>query len=348
MQFGEYVNAAGYTKPMTSNPGKYYLPTDSLMYFRKFGGKEIEQMYQKIGTQDPLITVAPNILRIPSFNVYPSDNFNPALLPQVMHDLKNYFATNIEAPLSKHYTEPFDLQNHHARNFVNIITPNINANPLFNEDVSYMRHLEYVLSTVSKNNETNKAKYVAPFDKCNPVLKEHIAKFVCSTFLAVTRDNNDDFSTTGYFNIAAGLGARYNIPKIQQLIKQLNPAKDGVDMTNINEIKDYIKESAFYREMMATNRYLALASTTNMMFNNSDMSRVGLYANENSPYMVACKNAIKNRDYLPPQIYRPFMKTISNIYYNLHTNPDTLYFATPQDERGLASTCQILTNVQKK
>ena len=150
MNFGEYVNAAGYTRPMTSNPGKYYLPTDSLMYFRKFGGKEIEQMYQKIGTQDPLITVAPNILRTPSFNVYPVDNLNPALLPPAMSDIRNYFATNTEPPLAKHFTEPFDKANYHAQNFIKLIMPDVTTNPIFNEEVSYMRQLEKVLSTVSK------------------------------------------------------------------------------------------------------------------------------------------------------------------------------------------------------
>ena len=100
--------------------------------------------------------------------------------------------------------------------------------------------------------------------------------------------------------------------------------------------------------MMATNRFLALTSTVNIMFNNSDMSRIALYTNENSPYIVACKNAIRNRDYLPPQTYRPFMKAISNIYYTRLTYPDRLFFASPQDENNLANTCQLLTNIHKK
>ena len=348
MNFGEYVNAAGYTRPMYSNPKKYYMATDSLMYFNKFSGKEVDQLYQRIGCQDPLIEVAPNLLQVPSFNVYPEDRLNPALLPKVMTDPRTFYATNIEAPMSKHYNEPFDKNDYHARNVVELLVPNIKTNSLFGEEAEYMRNLEDVLSTVSKNNKTNRGKYSPPFEKCNPVIKENIARFVCDKFLTIIKDNNDDFINTGYFNIGVGIGARYNIPRIQQLIKQLNPTKDGIDLTDINEIKDYIKDSAFYREMMATNRYLALASTANILFNCSDMSRVGLYIDENSPYIKACKNAIRNRDYIQPQAYRRFMKEITHIYYDIQTNPDTLYFSTTQDERNLASACQILDNIQKK
>lgn len=348
MNFGEYVVSAGYTKPMTSDPSKYYFKTDSLMYFRKFGGSNIEQMYQRIGTQDPLITVAPNALRTPTWNVYPYDNLYDSA-PETLTKLPRFYELHIENPLRRHYIEPFDLNDYHAQKFVDLVYPKFGRNILCEEEAEYMRNLEKILSTVSKTNEFNKGKYVPPFDKCNPVLKEHIARFVCDRFLSVLPDTDrDEFINTGFFNIAIGLGARYDIAKIQELIKKLTPVKDGVDLNNIHEIKDYIKDSAFYREMMSTNRYLALISTLNMMFNCSDMSRVGFYANENSPYITACKNVISNRDLLSPYTYRTFMKEISKIYYELLSNPDRTFFASPQDESRLLGVCQILDSSKTK
>lgn len=339
MNFGEYVVSSGLLP---------YFKPDSYTYFKQFGGQNIVEMFDRIGTKDPLIIKSPNPLRIPVFNVYPYDELRHSA-PESITSLPRFYELHVENALRRHYTEPFDKNNYHAQRYVDLIFPDLVVSPLCKNEVDYVRDMQELFSTISKTNKFNQGQFTPPFDKCNPVVKELIARFVCDKFLSLLPDpNSEDFINTGYFGIAAGLGAKYNHDKIKQLIQQINPVKDGVNLTDINEIKDYIKDTPFYREMMATNRYLALISALSLMFNCSDMSRVGLYANESSPYLSACKNVISNRDLLSPYTYRTFMKEVSRIYYDLLSNGDRSFMTTPRDESKLLGVCQILNTTQTK
>ena len=61
----EWVNAAGYTE---------MLSVANQIYFNKYGGSNINQMFERIGQQDPLVTKGVNPLKIPTEHPYRTAN----------------------------------------------------------------------------------------------------------------------------------------------------------------------------------------------------------------------------------------------------------------------------------
>ena len=195
------------------------------------------------------------------------------------------------------------------------------------------------MSTGYTDKETG-ISYEAPFKDCPKPVRDAIETYICDKFLSVIKDpfKSDEFINTGYYGIAIGLGARYDLKKIETMIKELDPKKAGVQLDDINAVKEYLKGSRLYNELMKTNRYLGLTSTMNVMLNKS-VNRGSLYTDPTIPFVKTCKELIRNRDKISPAQYLPFMRQMSGLYCDVLEITDRTNYVTKLQEKALLDTC---------
>lgn len=334
LTFYEWVNAAGYTPNLSQ---------ESQNFFKQYKGTEVANKIQEIGTKDPLVTVAPNHLRTPLMNHYTLYHTNINLSP-AMGDPLTYSELQLVNSMTRHnYVEALD-KSKSSDEVISHLNLDVTSNPNFISCKAYMDKFVRVIESLANgiyDKETG-MYYDGPF-KDYP-FKYQIVKYICDKFMTVVRDPNNrtEFMNTGYFGIAMGIGARFDLKKIEQMIKELDPKKAGVAPDDIMGAQQYLKNSRLYNELSATNRYLALSCTLNEFFNKSDLSRQQKYTDANGAYLKSLENCIAKRTSLTPEQYTKFMKNLSNLYFKATHTTDVNMYASKKDDKSLLSVCNQL------
>lgn len=328
--------------------GADYLPTATAMHCKKVDkengnyGQKLADMYQEIGSQDPLIITAPNPFAWGTFNLYPLKSpLKPQCSP-VMVDPSIYFKISLQQPLFNIYPSLNPNNKIHSDIYEGLVLQNIDCNKRSKEDFDYQKQFTAILSSITNGYVDSQTgiSYEAPFKDCPKSVRDAIATYICDKFLSVVKDpiRDGEFINTGYFGIAIGLGARYDLKKIETMIKELDPKKAGIQLDDINAVKEYLKGSRLYNELMKTNRYLGLTSTMNVMLNKS-VNRGSLYTDPTIPFVKTCKELIRNRDKISPAQYLPFMRQMSGLYCDVLEITDRTNYVTKLQEKALLDTC---------
>lgn len=326
-----------------------YLPTATAMHCKKVDkengnyGQKLAEMYQEIGSQDPLIITAPNPFAWGTFNIYPNQSELLQQCSVIMTDPDKYLINNLYYPLLAQYPQ-IDIANNaiHKAIFEGLVVQNKEFSKKCAEDVIYQRKFMEILKSITtgySDKETG-ISYEAPFKACPKSVRDAIETYICDKFLSVIKDpiRPNEFINTGYYGIAIGLGARYDLKKIETMIKELDPKKAGVQLDDINAVKEYLKGSKLYNELMKTNRYLGLTSTMNVMLNKS-VNRGSLYTDPTIPFVKTCNELIKNRDKISPAQYLPFMRQMSGLYCDVLEITDRTNYVTKLQEKALLDAC---------
>ena len=198
-------------------------------------------------------------------------------------------------------------------------------------------YLEYVHNTIS-----------IEFDKIfkNYNYKNAINKYILNKLFAISYndDNNLEFKNAGFFGEAISLGARFDLNKILNLIKEMKPEQNRID-DEFNSLVSFVESSNFYKEMMKTNRYLALSCTINEFFNKSILKNEQYYINPNSEFIKGLSKCIAKRNNFSKQQYEGFMKLLTPLYYSLRTNSDEFKFIDKQDIANLNMIINTIDNI---
>jgi len=312
--FEEWVNAAGYT-PM--------LNRRSQSIFGKHRGSETAKAIQEAGLKDPLLTVAPNHLRSPLMDPYALDHAEHINMPPIMCEAIPYNHAHISHSFHRHgiYDEVSNDLPHivDLRRYLQFK----NNNPIWDK-IRYESVVE-----LKETLESIKDVFVG-YDK---EIKNCVAQWLCDTFMTINRDyNSKKFISTGFFGVALGIGAEYDLKKIKNMIKELNPRAAGVE-NNVVAAQNYIKNSRLYKELSATNRYLATSCMLNEYFNKSDSSRTDKYMMPRNGY-IDCLNRLANRrNSITPAEHAQYMNDIAVLYYNATNVSDKNRYVSPKDER---------------
>lgn len=326
LNFYEWVNAAGYTAE---------LPFDSKKYFSQYGGSSIAQAIQEIGKKDPLVITAPNHLRIPMLNPYVLDWGRHLTLPTTMSDPDTTGTLGYGHSLFRHgYGEVLEKGKKYIDDTNNVLYIN-DYNPLYTRNRDNVQEFKELLETIA----------TGPF-KDYPWGKQ-LAKWLCDSFMAITKDpNTERFNNMGFFGVAMSNGAVIDFNKIKALISKLDPKKAGVPTNDIYAGMKYIQQSELYRELYNTNKYFALSSTIHQFWNKSDISRSNLYTNPNSVYLKALSNLIANRNTINMEADAQFLNSITDMYYKSLNTSDANKYITQKDETRLMNVCnRYFTNI---
>lgn len=323
--------------------GADYLPIATAMHCKKVDkengnyGHKLADMYQDIGSQDPLIITAPNPFAWGTFNVYPSRA--GVRCSDIMCDANLYFTANIKQTTFNLFPDFNADTPHHQEIFTNLLVQNTKYNTKCKRDVEYQEKIKTVLKSISTGYQDSETEisYEAPFKDCPKSVKDAIETYICDKFLSVIRDpiRSNEFINTGYYGIAIGLGARYDLKKIEAMIKELDPKKAGVQLDDINAVKEYLKGSRLYNELMKTNRYLGLICVMNLMLNKS-VNRNALYTDPNAYFVKNCKEMIKYREKISLDKYESYIKPLSDIYTQVLEIVDRTEYVSKTQENALS------------
>ena len=332
----EWVNAAGYTDTFPdASPTK--------QHYKKYGSSQsldIAKEIQKIVQQDPLIIIGPNHLRSPLMNPYVLFYADKENLPQTMSDTRVYGHSHISHSLARH--DFFDTLSHNDEVTIDPIRNRIkfsDENPLWDRIRNKtFPEFKFALDSI-------KIKLVG-FDEAT---KSKVAKWLCDTFMTIERDpKTKDFKYTGYFGVAMGIGAEFDVNKIKELISKIPiiTPKD-VGGNNLEGIKNRIVNSELYRELTKTNRYLAASCMYNEYFNKSDPSRVDKYMQIHGGYIDYLRDLAQLRDHLTtaPNRHDRFMRDVSIMYYNATNVNDKNKYASPKDESYIEKISKAVLNL---
>lgn len=321
LNFYEWVNATGYSKELSYQNQKYFAGMD-----KSGSGTQIAQTIQDTATSDPLVITAPNHLRIPMMNPYVLDWGNHLVLPSTISDPDINAQLGYTHSMFRH--KYFEINTDHVSNKELVSNLSLrNDNPLYTRYRDNVQEFKEVLETIATGPFKN-----YPFGK-------QLANWLCDTFMAITKDpNNERFTNMGFFAIAMSNGATVDLNKIKALISKLNPTRDGVPQ-DINVAKQYIENSELFKELSRTNKYFALSSTLNQFWNKSDQSRSELYTNPNSKYLTYLKNIADNRNTISRDADVQFMHSITDMYYRCANTADINKYITQKDEQRLLQVC---------
>lgn len=325
--------------------GADYLPIATAMHCKKVDkengnyGQKLADMYQDIGSQDPLIITAPNPFAWGTFNVYPARNALKSQCSNIMSNPDLYFETNLQQPLFNIYPELNPGNKIHSDIYDGLLIQHTDYNKKCKTDLEYQNKFIAILSTITtgySDKETG-ISYEAPFKDSPNSVRDAIETYICDKFLSVIKDpiRPNEFINTGYYGIAIGLGARYDLKKIEAMIKELDPKKAGVQLDDINAVKEYLKGSRLYNELMKTNRYLGLTSTMNVMLNKS-VNRGALYTDPNAYFVKNCKEMIKYREKISLDKYESYIKPLSDIYTQVLEIVDRTEYVSKTQENALS------------
>lgn len=323
LSFEEWVNAAGYTEMLT---------TPSKFYFNQYGGSSINQMYERIGQQDPLVTKGVNPLKIPTENQYSMSDLKTH---PIIGNHNEYARTELVHSLDRHdYTNNVLLKNNPNSEIRNLLLVDDKLNSFFISNIDYLKYMQSIIE-----NEIEKIFK-------NYTYKNAIKKYISNKIFAISYDENkpDEFKNTGFYGEAIGLGARFNLDKIVNLIRKMNPEQANMP-NDFPNLSNYVKNSEFYNEMMKTNRYLALSCTINEYYNKSNLKDEQYYINPNSDFVKALSTCIFKRNNFSKQEYENYMSVLTKIYYALRTNGDEFKFIDIQDINNLNKVINKMNNV---
>ena len=317
LKYHDWVSAAGYAKELS-------YPTQK--HFASNVGSSIAQSIQNTATNDPLVIQAPNHLKIPMLNPYIFDWGTHLVLPTTMSDPDTTAQLGYAHSMFRHEYYDINVDNAQNKEVKTVLFLN-DKNPLYSRCRDNVQTFKNVLETVA----------TGPF-KDYPFGKQ-IARWLCDTFMAITKDpNNERFTNTGFFGVAMSNGATIDLNKIKALIAKLTPTKDRVPQ-DINAAKQYIENSELFRQLSATNKYFALSSTLNQFWNKSDQSRSDLYTNANGNYMKFLKSMADNRNTISRDADAQFMHSITDMYYKCANTSDCNKYVTQKDEQRLLTVC---------
>ena len=318
LNLNKWVSAAGYLKKITRKSRDKFYDAE---------GVRIEQVISEIGERDPLIVVAPNHLRSPLMNPYALDYADNSNVPVTMSDPQIYGFSHISHSFSRHDIYDILARDDECTKDLRQHIHFKNGNPTWEKIrgttiTEFKQALESVTPLLIKKG----------FDKS---LANKISGWLCDSFMTVERDpGSKDFICTGYFGIAMGLGAEYNIDRIKALVRELNPDKSKLG-NNITAVQEYIKSSNLYKELSKTNRYLAATCVYNEYFNKSDPSRTEKYMQINGGYIDVLRELASRRDTIPAPQHDQFMRDASIMYYNATNVNDRNKYVSPKDEKYL-------------
>ena len=330
--------------------GVDYLPEDTALHCKKVDlscgsfGKKIAEMYQEIGTKDSLITTAPNPFAWGTFNVYPARTQLKTQCTQIVSNPNVYFETNLQHRLFNNYPTLNPSNKIHSDIYEGLLIQHTDYNKKCNSDLDYQNRLIAILKSIATIDVNFKSEipYTPPFKDCPQAVKDAIATYICDKLLSVYKDpiHDGEYINTGYYGIAIGLGARFDLAKIETMIRELDPKRAGVPLDDINALKEYLRESRLYNELLKTNVYLALISTMNVMYNKSDLTRSPLYIDSKATLVKYCNYIAKNRDKLAYNNYVTFMREISELYTQVLEIVDRTEYISKAQENALLNTLQ--------
>ena len=326
-----------------------YLPTGVQIKYRNyFVGDAFKKIFDRIGTQDPLIRVAPNPFAYPTVprEMY---MFSQGRAKKCLSDGEYYNTHIIKTMLANHYPT-FNLANEEEHSIFRVIIQNADTNKIFSNNWDYQEKLSEILSSVAygyADPETG-MQYEGPFR--NSPFKDQIAKYLREKFLTIIKDpNGKEYLNTGFLGMGAALNARYNDKRIEELIKEITPPENlGISLTNENALKEYLKGTRLYKELMATNRYVSTIVAMNQLMGKSSLERTNLYLTEDGPMAKAAQSVMSCRNKkLDLPTYRTFMENITDLTIKAGETPYT-ELMTPEDESKLISTCNHLAKYNVK
>lgn len=325
LNYQEWVNASGYSNE---------LPYNSKKHFAQYGGSNIAQDIQNTAANNPLITHAPNHLRIPMLNPYIFDwGQHLVNVPIAMSDPDTSAQLGYGHSMFRHEYYDVNVDNQANKDVKSVLFLN-GDNPVYARYRNNVQTFKEMLETVS----------TGPFK--NYPFGNQISRWLCDTFMAITKNpETERFTNMGFFGVAMSNGATIDLNRIKALISKLTPAKDGVPQ-DINAMKEYIEKSELFRELSATNKYFALSSTLNQFWNKSAQNRSNLYTNPNSEYMKFLKAFASNRQTSSKEADAQYMHSITDMYYKCANTSDSNKYITTKDEQRLLNVCnRYFTNI---
>jgi len=316
LNYFDWVSAAGYAKELSS---------DAQKYFKNPKAEIIAQSIQNTAINDPLIKTAPNYLRTPSMNPYIRHFGAHLSVPNTMSDVDIIGKYGYGHSMFRHGY--YDINNGGHNNEVKKVIFINSENHLYTKIINRMNDFKATMESVA----------TGPFK--NYPYADQISRWLCDTFMVISKDpNSDRFTSMGFFGDAMANGADINLDKVKALISKLNPEKDRVPK-NIVAMLEYVKNSEFFRELSNTNKYLALSSTISQLWNKSAQDRSDLYTNPNGSFMRYLKNIADNRNSISPNSDAVFMHNITDLYYKNLNTADCNIYTTPKDEQKLSNIC---------
>ena len=321
-----------------------YLPTEIQNKYRNhFVGDVFKKIFDRIGTQDPLIKVAPNPFAYPTVprEMY---KYTKGRAKKCLCDEEYYHTHIIKTMLANHYPT-FNLANEEEESIFDTLIQNTDCNKIFAENWIYQEKLSDILNSVADGYKDPKTgmKYDGPFK--NSPFKDQVAKYLREKFLTIIKDLDDkEYLNTGFLGMGVALNARYDDKRIEQLIKEITPPqKAGVSLTNEVALKEYLKGTKLYKELMATNRYVSTIVAMNQLMGKSSLERTNLYLTEDGPMARAAQAVVNCRNKkIDITTHKRFMENIADITIKAGETPYTELMSS-EDESKLIATCNILT-----